>query len=208
MLKDGSAARAQDADVNARLEEARALFAATDPSLPADARRAACGLPAAEAAYRAALFAMYDNAEKPAGFVAPARVSNSTTPLDQCEAEVRALLGALRDARSATGSGASAATVFEAGLESSEKMEVVETFDESVRGAPLRSKDVDALECVLEMKFNTKILSECLAAAGNATVELAFPENKSEPLVIKYDLGNTNEDTYVAFIVAQKVDST
>ena len=195
----------QDKDASARLEEARALYAATDPSLPPDARRSACGLPAAEAAYRAALFSIYDTIKLPPGFVAPPRVADAeNVPLAQCETEVRALLDALHTFRASQADQAAHAT-FESGLRSSTNMEVVNTFCESVRGAPLNSRDIHALPCVLEMKFNTKIMAECLAAAGTTTVELAFPSNESDPLVVKYDLGNTNEDTYVAFVIGQRV---
>jgi hypothetical protein len=193
----------QDKDASARLEEARALFAATDPSLPPDARRSACGLPAAEAAYRAALFSIYDTIKLPPGFVAPARAAGADAPLAQCEAEVRALLDALHTFR-ATQDQAAPAT-FESGLRGSTNMEVIDTYCESVRDAPLTSKGIDALPCVLTMEFNTKIMSECLAAAGTTTVELAFPVEKTDPLVIKYDLGNTNEDTYVAFVIGQRI---
>ena len=197
---------AESVAIMRRLDEARKRFDAMDTRRPLADRRLECGIDAVEVDVRAALFKLYDDTQEPPGFTKPPRRSCAGTPLDECEDELRELLDAVYRAGSGGGSsvGAIAAAEADDSLLSMHValLDTVSTYTNAIADAPVRQESINKLPLLHRVALPARLLLDIFKQQGNATVMLAFPKLADRPISIKYDLGATNSDAFIAWILA------
>ena len=183
-----------------RLDDAKKRFDAMDPVRPLADRRLECGMDAVEDDVRTALFQLYDTCKVPAGFVKPPRRASAATPVAECEIELRELFAAAHAAFKRAGAidEGDASTL---GMHVA-MLETVSTYTHAIADAPVRQDIIDSLELLYSVSISTKLLADIFKQTSSATVMMAIPAERTRPLSIKYDLGATNSDAFITWILA------
>ena len=187
-----------------RLDDAKKRFDAMDPARPLADRRLECGIEAAEVDVRTALFKLYDDAKTPVGFTKPPRRSSACTPLDECEDELRTLFNAIHQATAKSGAAASLSSSPDDAMLGMHValLDTVSTYTNAITDAPVRQDAINKLELLYSVNLSKALLQDIFKQTGSSTVMLAIPKLPHKPLSIKYDLGATNSDAFIAWILA------
>ena len=200
-----------------RLDEAKKRFDAMDPTRSLADRRSECGIEAVEADVRTALFKLYDEADTPPGFTKPERRSDAATPLEECEDELRLLFYNMRQVMDPSSvNGSAVASVFGSADDAMLDMHValldtVSTYTNAITDAPARRDIINSLELLYSVTLSKALLQDIFKQTGSATsstVMVAIPEEKGRPFSIKYDLGATDSDAFIAWVLAPIVRDT
>ena len=187
-----------------RLEDARKRFDAMDPARPLADRRLECGIDAVEVEVRDALFKIYDELQCPPSVTKPARKSTMSTPLDACEDELRDLFSLVNDAAGgALDTPYTAVTADDALLGMHVALlDTVSTTTAAITDAPVREDLINGLKLLYSVSLSAKTLTKIFKQTGSSTVMLAIPKEAGKPLSIKYDLGATDSNAFIAWVVA------
>ena len=90
-------------------------------------------------------------------------------------------------------------------------LDTVSTYTNAITDAPARRDIINSLELLYSVTLSKALLQDIFKQTGSATsstVMVAIPEEKGRPFSIKYDLGATDSDAFIAWVLAPIVRDT